>query len=360
MKMIMRAAVIGMLSLCLCVLVVFPSTLPRTPDPEDLKSDVETDVNYTDHIGNMFSLYEYMVAMLGNKKPNCHVQEVVKFDEKCESFNETNCFTQNKEVCRVERIKNCTSVIETKTERTCFNVTELMCNLQEHVHYQSLREYYQVQRCFTAKDRVCDTVYAMEHRREDEFQCVELDSPNCHMEELILYDITCTDSVEFDCKSFNPDSAVNITEEKLSEIPRHVCERTPTKQCYDVPRQVQMEKCESIMYKYCDKFTNTIPEPYQEQNCHFEEKKICEIQDRMRVKKGKKYSYSTDCDKVPRELCDQTEKKVLEPVCFQEKRLVCSYVPEQHCQTDVKEYCYKYEMNVLEEVCEDKVETSYL
>ena len=121
-----------------------------------------------------------------------------------------------------------------------------------------------------------------------------------------------------------------------------------------------MERCEPIKYKYCEKLTNLIPTPLEEQNCHFEQKKICEVQDNMRVKKGKKYSYSKDCDQVPRELCDQVEKKIIEPVCSEEERLKCSYVPEEICLTDTKEYCYKYEENVLEEVCDEKVETSYL
>jgi len=285
----------------------------------------------------------------------------VKFKEKCENFNETNCFTKNNEVCSTVKYNNCSGVIKTSVERSCFNVTELMCNLVEHVHYQTMRDYYQVQRCLTVQDRICDTVYVMEHRNEDSFQCVELDSPDCYMEEVVIHDVTCTDSVEFECKSYKSDSIGELFPEyKLTDLPRHLCERQPTKQCNHIPRKVQVERCKPIMYKYCEKLTNLIPVPHEEQNCHFVQKKICEVEDKMRVKKGKKYSYSKDCDQVPREVCDQVEKKIIEPVCSEEERLDCRYVPEEQCQTNSKEYCYKYEDIVFEEVCDDKVKTSFL
>merc|ERR1712179_350010 len=47
----------------------------------------------------------------------------------------------------------------------------------------------------------------------------------------------------------------------------------------------------------------------EEQNCHFEPKKICELEMKTRPKKAKKYSYTKDCKEQPREICDQCEKK---------------------------------------------------
>merc|ERR1719427_2656861 len=79
--------------------------------------------------------------------------------------------------------KNCTGVIETNIERVCFNVNELVCNLVEAVHYETLEETYQVQRCFTGKDRVCDTTYDIDTTTKDDYQCCNVETPNCYMEE---------------------------------------------------------------------------------------------------------------------------------------------------------------------------------
>merc|ERR1712034_281552 len=59
---------------------------------------------------------------------------------------------------------------------------------------------YQVQRCFTGKDRVCDTTYKIDMTTKDDYQCTNVETPNCYMEEKIINDVTCTNSVEFNCK----------------------------------------------------------------------------------------------------------------------------------------------------------------
>merc|ERR1711862_178535 len=95
---------------------------------------------------------------------------------------------------------NCTGVIETNVERVCFDVNELVCDLVEAVHYETLEETYQVQRCFTGKDRVCDTTYRIDMTTKDDYQCTNVETPNCYMEENVINDVTCTNSVEFNCK----------------------------------------------------------------------------------------------------------------------------------------------------------------
>ena len=44
-------------------------------------------------------------------------------------------------------------------------------------------------------------------------------------------------------------------------------------------------------------------------------------------KKAKKYSYIKDCKEQPREICDQCEKKSIQPPCNTQERLVCIYEP---------------------------------
>jgi len=290
-------------------------------------------------------------------RPGCHMVERVRFEDVCEKYNQTTCYTQNKEVCEEYPMKNCTSVVKTEVEKECFDVTELMCSLVEDTNYQTVRETYQVQRCFYTKDRICDTVFAMDFMSEDEFHCIEVEAPNCHTEEIQLKDISCTDTTDFDCKIISYDQDYFPP----SWLPGKVyCERRPRRDCYDVPRTVNMERCEVLTHRYCEKLTNQNPVPYETQNCHFEAKKICEIQDRTRIKKGKKYSYRTHCEEVPRQICDQAEKKVLEAVCSMESRMQCKYHPEETCEEEEKSKCFVVEDTVLEEVCDMKIDTSYL
>merc|ERR1712096_330459 len=134
-----------------------------------------------------------------NKDPYCHKVEEVIFENKCEPYTEKTCWTQNQETCQPELFKNCTGVIETNIERVCFNVNELVCSLVEAVHYETLEETYQVQRCFTGKDRVCDTTSAIDTTKDD-YQCCNVETPTCYMEEKTINDVTCTNTVEFNCK----------------------------------------------------------------------------------------------------------------------------------------------------------------
>merc|ERR1711881_750976 len=214
-----------------------------------------------------------------NKNPYCHMVEKVVFKNQCEPYTETTCWTQNQEHCEPVMYNNCTGVIETDIERVCFDVNELVCDLVEAIHYETLEETYQVQRCFTGKDRVCDTTYKIGMTTKDDYQCTNVETPNCYMEE---------------------------------------------------------------------------------KNCHFEPKKICELEMKTRPKKAKKYSYTKDCKEQPREICDQCEKKSLRPVCEMQQRLECIYTPKEECRDEDKQYCHKVERVELVEECDMKFDTSYL
>merc|ERR1711909_110464 len=74
-----------------------------------------------------------------------------------------------------------------------------------------------------------------------------------------------------------------------------VCTQKPTQSCYNIPRKIQVEVCKTDGHRYCEKFSNIFPFPVEEQNCHFEPKKICELEMKTRPKKAKKYSYTKDC-----------------------------------------------------------------
>ena len=52
---------------------------------------------------------------------------------------------------------------------------------------------------------------------------------------------------------------------------------------------------------------------------------------KTRPKKTKEYSYIKDCKEQPREICDQCEKKSIQPLCDTQERLVCTYEPVETC-----------------------------
>merc|ERR1712096_154660 len=109
------------------------------------------------------------------------------------------------------------------------------------------------------------------------------------MEEKTINDVTCTNTVEFNCKREKTTKNDGYGQKEV------VCTRTPKQDCY-----------------------NIFPFPVETQNCHFEPKKICELEMKTRPKKAKKYSYTKDCKEQPREICDQCEKKSIQPLCDME------------------------------------------
>jgi len=194
-----------------------------------------------------------------NKNPYCHMVEKVVFENQCEPYIETTCWTQNQEDCKPVLYNNCTGVIETDIERVCFDVNELVCDLVEAIHYETLEETYQVQRCFTGKDRVCDTTYKIDMTTKDDYQCTNVETPNCFMEEKVINDVTCTNSVEFNCKRDKSTKNDGYGPKGV------ICERKPTQNCYNIPRKIQVEVCKTDVHRYCEKFSNIFPFPVEEQ-----------------------------------------------------------------------------------------------
>merc|ERR1711942_88227 len=286
---------------CLSMVLALPHPPPEYPTPAPTQQ-------YNPDIGQT-NVGGYGV----NKDPYCHMVEKVVFENQCEPYVERTCYTQNKESCVTKPFNNC-----------------------------------------TGKDRVCDTTYKIDMTTKDDYQCTNVETPNCYMEEKVINDVTCTNSVEFNCKRDKSTKNDGYGPKGV------VCSRKPTQNCYNIPRKIQVEVCKTDVHRYCEKFSNIFPFPVEEQNCHFEPKKICELETKTRPKKAKKYSYTKDCKEQPREICDQCEKKSLRPVCEMQERLECAYSPVEKCRDEPKEYCHKVEEVVLEEVCDMKFDTSYL
>merc|ERR1739838_1255505 len=170
--------------------------------------------------------------------PNCHMEQKTEFIDKCLPYVETTCYSQNEEDCKGYHVTTCTPEVNTEVDRRCFNVTELICELVESVHYRQVEESFHVQSCYTTKDRICDTVHEIDTTTKDDLQCIELETPNCHMEDKILVDKVCTDTYEFEC---SPDKKLDNAGYGVKDT---VCKKVPKHDCYDSPRTVQV-RCAS-------------------------------------------------------------------------------------------------------------------
>merc|ERR1712212_623241 len=214
----------------LSVVMAAPPSPPVYPTPPAPTQEYNPDIGQT-NVGG------YGV----NKDPYCHMVEKVVFENQCEPYTERTCYTQNKESCVPRLFSNCTGEIETKVERVCFDVNELVCDLVEAIHYGTLEENY---------------------------QCTNVETPNCYMEEKVINDVTCPNSLEFNCKRDKSTKNDGYGPKGV------VCARKPTQSCYNIPRKIQVEVCKTDVHRYCEKFSNIFPFPVEEQNCHFEPKKI--------------------------------------------------------------------------------------
>ena len=104
----------------------------------------------------------------------------------------------------------------------------------------------------------------------------------------------------------NNERACFDASESVGEL---VYDRNPIQNCYNIPRKAQIEMCKTDVHRYCEKFYNVSPFSVKKQVCHFEQKKICELEMKTRPKKNKKYSYIKNCKEQPREIRNQCEKK---------------------------------------------------
>merc|ERR1712002_618682 len=280
---------------------------------------------------------------------DCHFVDKIVYKDECIPYVEKTCRTHQEEECHEVMDKKCKTEVDDHVDRECFDVTELLCQLVESIDYELIQDTYTVQRCSRTTDRICDTVYDLSSNTQDDFQCVKVESPDCHVEEKIIKDRTCIYSVDFECgklKAYDGKHSVQ-------------CDKVPTKKCYDTPRKIREEVCKPKMDKVCEKLTNEFPVPEEKQNCHSEFMKQCELEERQRPKKARKFSYHKECKPVKRQVCDNAQKKKLKVNCEKEPRSVCTYEPKEKCKEEHKKYCFKSEAKLHEKVCVPEKKSNY-
>merc|ERR1711970_1654552 len=272
---------------------------------------------------------------------DCHFVDKIVYKDECIPYVEKTCRTHQEEECHEVMDKKCKTEVDDHVDRECFDVTELLCQLVESIDYEVIQDSYTVQRCSRTTDRICDTVYDLSSNTQDDFQCVKVENPDCHVVEKIIKDRTCIYSVDFECgklKAYDGKHSVQ-------------CDKVPTKKCYDTPRTIREEVCKQKTDKVCEKLTNELPVPEEKQNCHPEQMKQCELEQRQRPKKARNFVYSKECKPVKRRVCGDAQKSKLKPKCEMVPRSVCDYKPKEKCQDEQKKYCFKTEAKLHEKVC---------
>jgi len=288
----------------------------------------------------------------GDRPLNCHMEERISYEDVCVPWQEELCYTQSREECKQVPSRNCTANVVTNVDRKCFDVTEMLCSLKQNINYEGIQEKYQVQKCTTLQDRVCDTIYNVDVVTEDDYQCCDVESTVCTDKEFVVMDAVCKHTYVFDCKKVKRGDG-GYAKEK-------VCTKEPKENCYETPRTVRQEVCKPLKQRHCEKFTNQVPRPVEDQNCHFESKKKCELKDMTRPRKAKQYSYTKECKDVQRTLCDDSERNYIDVQCSDEYRHKCEYIPTTKCEKFERQYCYKEEHIEMEEVCDKKLDHAYL
>merc|ERR1712173_337539 len=134
-------------------------------------------------------------------------------------------------------------------------------------------------------------------------------------------------------------------------VPETKCKRTHEPKCYTTPRTVTTEYCEDREEKVCEKLTERVPVPSEKQNCHDENKKVCELEQISQPKQVKKYVYTKDCRPVPKTVCDNAEQMFLQASCVPSSRKVCKYHPEEKCENVPKQHCHKIPYKVKKMEC---------
>jgi len=302
----------------------------------------------------------------GGKK--CYPTYETKYRENCEDYHEKVCYTSHKERCEDVVGKKCNAIQSSKHERKCYDVSELLCSLKESVQYEEVPAVFTVQKCHPATERVCDTVYETELTEKDDFKCITVTNPHCAVKEHTVYDKTCKNMVNFDCKAYgygDYDSATGGEAEYgnydsqdegyggSDYAPKHKCKRTYDTKCYTTPRTVSTEYCEDRKDKVCEKLTERVPVPVEKQNCHDEKKKDCELEQRSQPKQVKKYVYTKQCRPVQKTVCDNADQMWLVPSCVPYSRKKCSYYPEEKCENVPKQHCYKIPYQVKKMECSE-------
>merc|ERR1711972_835242 len=121
--------------------------------------------------------------------------------------------------------------------------------------------------------------------------------------------------------------------------------------CYPTYETKYKKQCESYEEKVCEKLTEMVPVPVERQNCHDENKKVCELEERSQPKQVKKYVYMKECRPVPKTVCDNTDQKQLKLSCVPSERKECSYQPEEKCENVPKQHCYQIPYQVKKMEC---------
>ena len=300
------------------------------------------------------------------KYNKCFSRFEIRYKNKCENYDEENCYTKHEETCENKAFRNCGLVPKETHERKCQPVNEQVCHLKKTYKTEQVVDYTPKQKCHKTTKRLCDTIWQFDHSTRNDFLCKQVAKPKCTEEWTILYDKTCQSTYRFECGQKGPysgygDWALN----SLQQVQRHPndqlnqfnteikndnranhfekfkCRKIPKNRCYKTSRRVKIHKCEQIQQRQCEKVTNPNPRPVQHQSCHDEPYEECEVEKQHQLKMVQVPVYTEDCKIVPRQLCDNQGETTLKVKCVNESKPICKWRPKKvECHKTPRQHCY--------------------
>ena len=332
-------------------------------------NDMKEAIINPDGLGNIPNDPNYhWKEQIDHEYNKCFPRFEIKFRDKCDEYEEEECYTKHEEQCDIMTFQNCGLVPKETHERKCEEVNEQICHLRRSYKTEQVLDYEPKSKCHHSTRRICDTVWQFDHSTNDEFICKKVSRPKCTKRWKIIYEKTCKSTYRFDCRGggsiqsngnwvlnslhqvhgygngMQNQDRENHTANKYSneDFDNFRCQRIPVKRCYTTPRRVRSHKCEQAEEQKCQKVTNRTPRPVQHQSCHDEPYEECEVESQQHPKIMQIPVYTEDCRAMPREICDNQGKTTLEVKCVNEIKPVCKWKPKaEQCHKTPRKHCYK-------------------
>jgi len=89
---------------------------------------------------------------------------------------------------------------------------------------------------------VYDSTFKIDTTTKNDYQCCNVETPNCYMEEQVINDVTCTITVEFNCQREMSTKNDGYGQKEV------VSTRTHMQNCYNIPRKIQVEVCKTDIH----------------------------------------------------------------------------------------------------------------
>jgi len=298
-------------------------------------------------------------------KSNCYeVEELVHVD-RCETYMNRECTTNQTMSCEKEMIKKCRPVTITEPSQKCFNVTTKNCVYDEKVEYEVVETYMPKQVCYSDKVPICNTMYKIVNGTIPREICTNVPQTYCNKETKVVEDKTCQTETKIECKSLpsslsfeksvNPSGSYEnqdySSQGRSGSVGHSSCHKKLETKCFTQPREVTMVNCFTKNERSCEYVNEPSPRVVYEDECREFEKRHCQMEQRPQKKQIKKYVYNIRCEPRTLRPCHTFNVAKMSTHCEPEFYDKCQVVPHEKCQEVPKEACFKEPVMVKRTKC---------